>query len=167
MKRNLLVMERYILESLNEGPKGFSQIHQETQLDYGLLNNILAELVMKNMLSFNKGLYEINMKEKESWLPAVNGKKALQSEVRELVSTFAHDHFDEAQSAQLRIQKVSLTAEEEKIFQSYLINLEKFIQDIKKQNRTQAKGTKVKDQKVIVWGQANYGNLVQSTLRAI
>ena len=166
--KNLLVMERYVLEALESGAKTFSQTHEATELDYALLNNILCELLNKNMVIYNRGVYSLNMKEKKSWLSQVNSSESLNAEVKELFGTMVSHHFDpESQEEELKVQKLYMTSEEERIFQTYLINMEKFIKDIQREQKMRGYQGQVKDQKLVVWGKARYENVVQSTLKAI
>lgn len=167
MKRNVTVVERYILETLGKGAKRFGQIHEETNVDYGLLNNILSELMMENMVSFTQGRYFLNPETQNQWLPLINSSQAVGEEVRELFSTLVNDYFEKQSDVALKVQKISMTAKEEKIFQSYLINLEKFIEDVKMERAKNPFESKLQEQKVIVWGHAGYSQLVQNTLKAV
>lgn len=166
--KNLLVIERYVLEALESGAQNFAQMSEATELDYALLNNILSELMTRNMVSYNRGLYSLNLAEKQDWLPRVNSKEGLDAEVKELFGSMVSHHFNSKErDHELKIQKLYMTPEEERIFQTYLINMEKFIKDVQKQQKTRGLQTRVKDQKLVVWGKANYDRVVQNTLKAV
>lgn len=166
--KNLLVMERYVLESLESGAKNFAQMSEATELDYALLNNILSDLMTKNMVCYARGSYTLNLERKEDWLPRVNSKECLNTEVKELFGSMVSNHFDsEGEDKELKIQKLYMTPEEERIFQTYLINMEKFIKDVQREQKSRGRQGQVKDQKIVVWGKANYESVVRSTLKAI
>lgn len=167
MKLNLSVVERYLLETLSKGVKSFSQLNVETKVDYGLLNNILSKLMMENIVSYRSGKYFLNPETQALWLPLINSTESLTEEIKELFSTLVSDFFKCEENVFLKVQKISMTEHEEKIFHSYLINLEKFIEDIKKERTKSPFQAKLKEQKVIVWGHADYGKLVQNTLKAV
>lgn len=172
--KNLLVMERYVLEALESGPKNFAQMYQATEVDYGLLNNILSELMIKNMVRYDRGRYCLNLEEKSNWLSQVNSKECLSTEVKELFGTFVTHHFDgeelnkdKDKNKELKVQKLYMTSEEEKIFQTYLINMEKFIKDVQREQKARGRQGQVKEKKIVVWGKANYESVVRSSLKAI
>jgi hypothetical protein len=166
--KNLLVMERYVLEALETGAKNFSQTHEATGIDYALLNNILSDLTTRNMVSYKQGLYSLNLSGKAGWLPQINSGENLNAEVKELFSTMVSHHFTtKSQDKELKVQKLFMTQEEERIFQSYLINMEKFIKDVQREQKVRGQQGKVREQKLIVWGKASYESVVQTTLKAI
>lgn len=166
--KNLLVMERYVLEALESGDKNFSEAHEATGLDYAVLKNVLCELLNKNMVSYNRGVYSLNIREKEQWLTKVNSSECLNAEVKELFGTMVSHHFDpNAQDEELKVQKLYMTPQEERIFQTYLINMEKFIKDIQGGQKARARQGQVRDQKLVIWGKARYEDVVQSSLKAI
>lgn len=167
MKKNLTVIERFVLETLAKGARKFGQLNEETQIDYGLLNNILSELMMENMVAYSQGRYFLNPETQATWLPLINSAEALGEEVKELLSTLVSDYFEQRNTVALKVQKIAMTQSEEKIFQSYLINLEKFVEDIKKERLRNPFQAKLQEQKVIVWGHAGYSTLVQNTLKAV
>lgn len=167
MKMNLSVIERYLLETLSKGVKSFSQLNEETKVDYALLNNILSKLMMENIVSYRTGRYFLNPETQELWLPLINSSESLTEEIKELFSTLVSDYFSNEENVSLKVQKLSMTEHEEKIFNSYLINLEKFIEDVKKERKKNPFQGKLKEQKVVVWGCADYGRLVQNTLKAV
>lgn len=156
--------ERLVVESLAKGEKSLNDLHHDTAIAYGLLNNIIVQLQFKEVLSYEKGKYYLK---KESFSNSSSQRESFQLELKELFMSLLNQYFEDDRTATLRVQKVWMNDSEEKIFHSYLINMEKFLSDLQKNQYHKASTLTTKDKKVVVWGHANYSQLIEQTLKAI
>lgn len=165
MNVQLLVVERMVLESLIKGDKTITQIALDTKIQKRVLTNILANCLSNGFISFRKGFYSLNNKTKLEWLPAINKKDHVKEEVKELFSSLTNNYFSkEKNNAQLKMQKLSMTKDEEVIFKSLIYNIEFFISSIKSDRSRRPIKEKTCDQTIIFWGHSNYAEVVKSTL---
>lgn len=161
---NLQMVERLILESLSRSEKNLHDLFQDTSLSYGLLNNILSKLMFSEMIVYKSGKYSLHP---EAPQKISLSSESLQAEIKELFVTLVNQHYDDKEKGVIKVQKVWMDESEEKIFQSYLINLEKFLEGLKTNSRKAKKAQSTKEQKVVVWGHSEYTNLVGQTLKAV
>jgi predicted transcriptional regulator len=154
--KELLLLERAVLESVAGGNNSLVEVAIDCQLDESITRTILSRLIKRGLICFD-GTYKI-LKNDIAYVN-INRTEARQAEVNELVETLVNSYFDQSGTL-LKVQKVALNAKEEKIFNSLLNSLEIFIRDIQKEKRK----VKTSDQKVVLWGATNYGELISSTL---
>lgn len=167
MNDGLLLVERMILESLEKGEKNIADLVQDTGLKTNLICNIIAHLVMDNIIHLRKGKYYLNLAEKEKWLPLVNNKSLIQQEVKELFISLINAHFELSEKKQygLKVKKIWLNSMDEKILEAHFNNLNEFIENLEKYP-ARRKSEKLKEKRVIFWGQSFYGDLAEESLKA-
>ena len=166
----LLVVERMLLESLEKGEKDLEGIEKDTGLFRGLLGNLIPGLVHRGIIDYRNGVYFLNRKQKNEWLPVINDRENIKEEMQEMFSSLIQRKFSKSdeRAEDLRVQKIWLTDEEYRLLESQLKSLDMFIQNIKdKRKRHPLKNKEVtREKKVIFWGQATYADLVKGTLEA-
>ncbi|MBL6990296.1 MAG: hypothetical protein ISR65_10980 [Bacteriovoracaceae bacterium] len=170
MNKGLLVVERFILESLIGEAKNFDEIQKDTKLSQSLLSNTLSILLTRNIIRYRCGNYSINKSKENQWRPIINDTKNIQEEIKDLFISLINDYFDEDQiGTLLRVRKVYLTPFEEKILKAHLSNLEEFVRNIEIEQRkpTNLKTNKMHEKKLIFWGASNYLDVTQGTFKAI
>lgn len=151
------MIERMVLESLGQKSQNLGELHEDTGLEYGLLNCLLGTLLQKNLVDYNKGRYGLTAKSRRGDLTEKEGVK---EEVRELFDSALKQHFSTRPC--LKVKKIWMSERDQKIFQAQLINLEKFIDDL---SRQPPKGGKTKEQKVFIWAVSDYGELLKENLQ--
>lgn len=126
MKDGLLMIERIVIESLAKKEKNIQEIEIDTNLAHGLLLNILPNLLMRNMVKYKNGTYSLDKEQCFVWLNEVNKKENIKEEAKEIFTSLVNQYFKKRFSsatqagAQLKIQKMWLTRDEEIILKSHM-----------------------------------------------
>ncbi len=166
----LLVIERVILESLQNKGKNIFEIELDTQLDHNLLANTIPNLIMKNIITYKNGIYSLNMREKNSWMETINTENNIKEEIADIISSVISGYFDKEKNARpcLKVKKIWLNKQEEKILNAHLHNLEEFVRNIEQdRSRNNNVTNKLYEKKVIFWGHSNYSDIVEQILAAV
>lgn len=174
MKDGLLIIERIIVESLSKKERNMQEIILDTNLEQSLLLNILPNLLMKNMIRYQRGLYSINKENCFQWLNEVNKTDNVKEEAKELFISLVNQYFKkdllvkkDAVKPQLKIQKVWLTQDEEVILRSHMAGLESFFSSVKDSRKVKPQREKTCEQRVVIWGFSQYSDLVEGVLKAV
>ncbi len=165
--KSLLLVERFTLESLSKGEKKFSDLREDLGLSDGILKSILSEMLSKNWISYQRGFYSLNFSNQNFWANELTQKESLNLELKELFSSMV-EMCQRQNAGVLKVQKVHLTDDEEKILNAHLANLENFFKGIKEQRRRKPmSNTFTQKEKVVVWAQGVYRDLIRSNLEAV
>lgn len=173
MKDGLLMIERIVIESLSKKEKNIQQIEIDTNLAHGLLLNILPNLLMRNMVKYKNGIYSLDKDQCFLWLNEVNKKENVKEEAKEIFTSLVNQYFKKDSTtspktgAQLKIQKVWLTRDEEIILKSHMASLESFFYSVKEARKHHPQKEKTCEQRVVVWGLTHYSDLVEGVLQAV
>lgn len=169
MEKGLLLIERFIIESLSKKDMNIHELAIQTKLDHGLLLNILPNLMMRNMVQYKRGTYSLNRLEGQKWISQINKKEFLKEEVKDVFQSLVNNYFKEevAKNSDLKVQKIWLTKAEELTFNSHLKGLENFFKNVKESRLRKAENEKLFEQKVVVWGHMSYGDIVNEILEAV
>lgn len=169
MKNGLLVLERIVIESLIKKEMNIEELVVQTGLSHGLLLNILPNLIMNFLVKYERGQYSLNREMIGQWSKEINKIENLKEEAREIFNSLVNSYFKQEveRSVELKIQKLWLTADEEKLLNGHLKNLESFFKNIKEQRLRKPVVERTKQQKVIVWGHLEYSNIIQEVLEAV
>jgi hypothetical protein len=173
MKDGLLIIERIIIESLSKKERNLQELIFDTNLDHSLLLNILPNLLMKNMIRYNRGTYSIEKENCLVWLAEINKSDNVKEEAKELFISLVNQYFKKdlnkkpAMDAQLKIQKVWLTREEELVLRSHMLTLDGFFTGVKASRRVKPEKEKTYEQRVVIWGLSQYSDLVDGVLAAV
>jgi len=154
----LLLTERMVIESVAHGRMTLENIAIDTGIDLEVINSIVPELLMKNILIYRKGLYTLNMDNKEGWIFEINKLSNKKKEIRDILNA-SIDLLDKKES--LKLQKVFLTSFEEKLLRIELKRVETFIESIRSEQVKFKNKRMTKDLKVIYWGCSDYSDLVE------
>lgn len=159
---SLLIVERYILESLGTQSLTVDELYEQTGLNKKFIKNILTGLVYKGILCQKEGAYSLNNDRKKEVFSKINNQESVKSELKELFATFVNEFYQNQQKdMSLHIKKVNLDSIEEKVLQSHLQNLKDFFSGL-----AQKKERKTSTQKIVMWGECGYLNLVNNSLIA-
>jgi hypothetical protein len=173
MKDGLLILERIIIESISKKEKNIQELVIDTNLEQAILLNILPNLLMKNILKYNRGSYSIEKETSMQWLKGINRDDNVKEEAKELFTSLVNQYFKQekasatAKASTLKIQKVWLTQDEEKVLNMHMLSLENFFQSVKSSRKVNPVREKTHEQKVVIWGASQYSNLVHSVLEAV
>jgi preprotein translocase subunit SecF len=172
MKDGILLIERIIIESLAKKEKNIFELEIDTNLSQGILLNILPCLIMRNYIRYGRGQYSIDKESSLTWPATINSKNSIKEEVKEMFTTMVNGHFEEAKfndskSFEIKVQKLSLTNDEQKILNAHLVNLESFFNSVKKNRTLNPIKEKTCEQKVVIWGLSQYSDLINGALSAV
>ncbi|MBP9681959.1 MAG: hypothetical protein KBD76_11180 [Bacteriovorax sp.] len=173
MNDGLLIIERIIVESLSKKERNLQEIIIDTNLEHSLLLNILPNLIMKNIVRYNRGIYSLDKENCFQWLNEVNKDDHVKEEAKELFISLVNQYFSKSKEktapsvAQLKIQKVWLTKEEEMVLNSHMAGLEGFFTGVKAARKMKAEKEKTYEQRVVIWGFSQYSDLVEGVLQAV
>jgi hypothetical protein len=153
MNYNINLVERLLLESLQNKPKTAMEIHSCTSIDKQIIQGVLESLIAKNIVTTMDGKYVINKNISNDIRGELNNSKDIKIEFTEILnSTFNLKKDDSV----LKLKKVHMNEKEEKIFKGLLYNVESFLTGLEK------KQDKLSKQQVIFWGEANYGKIINN-----
>ena len=173
MKDGLLMIERIVIESLSKKEKNIQEIEIDTNLSHSLLLNILPNLLMRNMVQYQRGVYFIDKENCFQWLNEVNKKENVKEEAKEIFTSLVNQYFSKelkdqkAAGPQLKIQKMWLTRDEEITLKSHMAALEGFFNSVKESRLQNPQKEKTCEQRVVIWGLSQYSDLVEGVLRAV
>lgn len=162
----LLIVERIVIESLAKKAKNLNSLIEDTELSHNLLLNILPNLLMKNLISFERSMYYLNDLNIENIKKINHHKLALKNETKEIFTSLVNQYFDKdmKESSLFKMQKIFVTNEEEKVLKNHLLSLDNFINQIKERRLKSPILEKTSDKKILYWGMSNYGNLLEQSL---
>jgi hypothetical protein len=174
MNHGLLMIERIVIESLSKKEKNIVELEVDTGLSHALLLNILPNLLMKNIVLYQRGIYSLEQLNKETWLAEINKADHVKFEAKEMFTSLVNQYFEangtkvkEGQVPQLKIQKIWLTESEEKILKSHLATLDGFFLGIKEARKYNPLREKTSEQRVVIWGTSLYSDLIDGVLKAV
>jgi len=156
----MTIVERVILESIAFGEKDFNEILGDTGLPDQVVANALPEMLMEELIFYKKGQYLLGCREKIK-----QASSNIKSEIKDVVSSLVDNYFDEKQeSHSLKLQKISMTKREEKIFNSHMESLGEFIQQVQSNRSIDNEILATKNKKVIFWGHSDYESILNQAL---
>ena len=165
MKRDLLMIERIVLESLVEKKKNKIELLLDTRLNIELLDNILYDLEHDRLILQKEGCYHLNMDK----IVQISDKKQVKNELKELFVAWVNRFFSEEQkkSTCLKVKKVYMNDAEEILYNEHLNKLNRFLEQIKEISQKEKRQYLTAKKKVIFWGHGEYQGLVESSLNAV
>ena len=142
-------------------------------MEHSLLLNVLPNLLMKNMIRYNRGTYSIEKENCFKWLDEINKIDNIKEEAKELFVSLVNQYFKKdyekkpAMQPQLKIQKVWLTRDEELVLRSHMASLDGFFTGVKASRRVKSEREKTSEQRVVIWGLSQYSDLIEGVLEAV
>lgn len=163
MKGGLLIVERMAIECLAKGPKNIFKVSEDTGLSSQVATNVLYHLVENGVVSFKNSQYSLNEEKREQWLSVINDQAGIINEMKDVFVSMINESFENEEETQFRYRKVWMTRRDEKIFKSYLKNIETFLDGL----RERPEMAKIRDQKLIIWGFGKYSDVVKANLKSV
>ena len=152
----MTIVERMILESLAKGTKSIPKLAEDTGLQTQVLINALRTLLKSGILMDEHTKFRLNPHAIQK-MP-----RDKRDEVKDLMEGIA-DQFFEKRRASLRLTKVWMTQEDEKIFKVLLGNIDQFLGDLEKYNSKN--DFSLQEKKVFYWGMATYKDALEGQLK--
>ncbi len=167
---NFVLVERMLIESLGKNAKNSCQISEDTGLDALVVTNILSDFLDKKYISFSNGLFSLTPLFLEKNLEKHREIKSKKFELKSLFSSVLNNVFSGRQAkaqTHLKLKKVWLTEEEERILQTQLRGLDLFFESVTQKRKTSQnkKDQRLADKKVVFWGSCQYSDLADASLR--
>lgn len=166
----LLVVERMIVESLEKKGRSFYEIHEDTGINLGALTKLLDRLINRGILLYKKGFYWLNRDPESTWIKEINRTENLKDEVSEVMHSLIDVRFEKSdknksdQKDYLKLQKIWLTKEEERLLQAQLKSIELFISNIREMRKKESVVEKTSEKSIVFWGKAAYRDVISPVL---
>lgn len=169
MKSGVLVIERLVMESLEKKQKNILELVDDTGLKKKWIVPVLYGLKGRGILKEANEVFEIDYESKVRWLPVVNKREFLKSEVSEIFRSIINQKFSGESGTEglLNLKKIWLTNEEEKVFKALFSNLEQFVDNVQGQRRLKPQKERIGEQKVILWAYSSYQNLIENLISVV
>lgn len=144
MKHALTLIERYIIEAINNSQVSLLELNKTTGIEVHILQRILRNLFNKELLHIESDLYSLNLEQ----LGTYSDTKRIEiSNIMKEVSLNTN---------YVSIKKVYLSANDQLRVKSMFEDIERFIE---KKNNLSAP---IKDKSILYWGEKNYGELINN-----
>lgn len=164
----LLLIERIVIESLVKKELSFKEIENETAIQEIILGDILESLMRKKIVINKFGIFKLNTENMKTWDSQINQPYKLKEEIKEVVVTMVNKAFHEKKSeSQLKLQKIWLTQNESLELNEHLLKIERFFNNIKLLRANRPEKEKLHEQKVVLWGVANYSEIVKGVFESV
>ena len=165
MNKTLSILERIVIESLNKTPKNLILLSNDTGIRMNILENIVKELVAIEFIFFNDDIYKLNITKIKNWMKGSHASSSQKSELRSLFDLVVSNYqMNNKLENKLKLQKVYLTYEEERIYNEHLAQLEDFIKQVNRNRKIDEIKFNTNQESVIYWGHTEYSNLIDEAL---
>ncbi|PIK14644.1 hypothetical protein [Halobacteriovorax sp. JY17] len=153
---DLLLTERMVLEAIADQGRTIEEISESTGLKKVIINNILPEFLMKNIIQYKNKKYSLDRETNPNWIREVNRPENTRLELKEILSSSVS--LVESGTS-LNLKKLYLSEFEEKLLSIELEKVDKLIKDLQKSTKERGR---VKDMKIVYWGYAGYGEIIEA-----
>ena len=160
-----------VIESLGNGKKDqrIKDLSEDTGLSEGLIRSIVFHLTNKGITVNQQGRVSLNWERKDEWIPMIKNQEGIKTEIKELFSALVNHNFSEDQAEhkkerRIHLKKAWLSEYEHSLVQAKLRELDEFLDKISLQKKS---NSKIKEQKVFIWGMSGYQTLVNELLHAV
>lgn len=151
------IIDRLILESLNQKSKTALELQGCTSLEQDIIETSLKNLSITGYIKNQNGYYALNKTLNPEQLKALKNQINISNEINEIINA---SMVTKNNNNLFKLKKVYLTDSEEKILQGMLYNLESFFNNLSTSKQPTHK------QKIIYWGNTNYENLIYNYLNS-
>lgn len=152
--------QRLILELIQREKISHLDLAKVLGVDLPTLRVLMEDFLVRNIIMQNdKGLYHLNSKLSHEEKSSLVDQKSLQIETLDFLSDCLEDRILNERKTSFNCKKVSMSAQEHKMYQALLFNLQSFLEGIEK-NPTKDKT----NHQVIFWGSRSYQETVQHSL---
>ncbi len=166
MSLGLLIIERMVLESLNNKEKTIMQLKEDTKINEILLWNIIKSLMERSMVKKHNGHYKINTSNINNWLDKINNDNNKKEEIKELFVSLVNQYYSQHNNdTKIHLKKVYLTPRDEERLELLISAINSFLDDVKN-NQFRSSVNELSSKKIIFVGQSNYIDLVNNSLES-
>ncbi|MBP9673722.1 MAG: hypothetical protein KBD63_01385 [Bacteriovoracaceae bacterium] len=159
MRTVFSTIERMLLETLFLRPKNFHELLEDTGLKMNTLLKALHMLQQEKLIICLEQKYSLSLQaiQKDSLL-----EKNKEREVEEISSAIIRNFFSQKEGSVIKVKKFWMSPKEETLFASYWLHLENFVRNLQAVQQKENIQGKIRDQKIIFWGESRYHDLVES-----
>lgn len=162
--KGLLLVERYVLENVGLNGATINEISDRTKLNSSVVQNVLYHLKSINIINYRKGIYSINLNQKDNWTSIISTEKNKKLEIMDLFSQLVNFYYQsEKKDAELKLEKAYMDEFEYKIFQSHLGQIKEFFRGLKGPKSIK-KTEREKQEYVFLYANSSLPKLVNASL---
>lgn len=168
--KGLLLVERFVLETLSLGSMDFEQIHWHTKLEKPMLQSILQHLSKMNLIELNFPEYKLTENCGMILKEISQNSESIQSELKEILNSWPKSGPDTNLSdicRPMQLKKVWVSSYDAHIIKAHLYNVEQYINSLWADQKKNPIDQPIHLKKLFLWGQCNYSDLVDSNLKKI
>ncbi len=150
------VIERAVLETIQDGARTLSEIAESSSIPTPLVSQVINDLMATEFIIYEEQKFRVNPRISSECKDALQNNTNMTLEMNELVSTLVENR----EAGTLKMRKVYMTTQEEKIFDGLIYNLESFLKSLS------SKSKNLKKKSIVILGETKYENLIKHTLTA-
>ncbi len=152
----LTTVERMVLESLGNAPRGMAGLMADTRLELRFLSNILHGLTVRNLVSRGPDGYTVNRLLPDAEAAALAEPRARKEEALELLGGMLVPG-----QPPLRARKAWVAPKDQVVLRALLAQVGDFLDHLP----PPPKEAPLHDWRVVVWGEERYGAVVDRLVR--
>lgn len=164
----LLIIERIILESLISKEKNIEELEKDTEIERGYLLSTLFVLIRKQFIQKdNLGLYSLNKPVVYDFFKKYQLSDEFKYEVSDVFNSFLENYFSKKKcsSQSFKMKKIWLDKSDEKILNSYFINIENFIKNLEVNQAVNE--NRLCNKRLVFWGSSQYSSILKASLEQV
>lgn len=156
--KGLSALERVILECIGTNSYTYNKIQSLSGLQETVCFNILQTLLIRGIINYESGKYQICLNFPSEIIEELNGSNARRAESVELIEAI----IEQESNKFFTIKKISMDEKDEKIFLAMLSNLETFLKESHKKSHSY---TDFKNRKIIFWGMSGIEQTINQIIK--
>lgn len=149
--RNLTIVDRMVLESINKSDKNITAIQIDTSLPIKIINSVIENLLAQGFINLSKNHFIINPNMTDDLKKFLKDETEVISQIKSLICECVHQSMPD-----ISFYKIAIKPDDMKILNTLFYNVESFIKGLKK-----TKGI-TKDETFVFWGKENYAKAIHS-----
>lgn len=146
-----------ILESLQKKEKTFLKLESCTSLSEDTLQYILESLISKNLIIIKESTYHLNRNINDQMKKSLKNISEINIEAKDIFTNIIR--LKQKENANFKLKKFYVSKQEELTLQGLIGQLDRFIDSLHKNIEKP-----ISEQKVIFWGEGNYGKIINSCI---
>ena len=153
-------VQRLILEVLQKEKISHQKLSKVLGVDLLTLRVLLEDFLVKGLVKQDEsGEYYLNKNISEEMKKEILDHKSLHIETLDFLSDCLEDRLMNQKKQSFNCKKISMTAQEFKMYQALLYNLQNFIEGVER-NTTEDKS----NHQIVFWGERSYQETVRHAL---
>jgi len=156
----ITILERNILELLNNSTFSLKEVSEKTGYDKHLCLKIMRDLIDKKLVIFDGIKFSTASSIPEETIKIINSPEVILSETMEYIETI----IENKNSNLFKFKKITLSESDEIIFNAMLVNLEIFL---KNSHLKKSASKDMRNQKVVFWGMGKMDSISKQMIGEI